>query len=118
MASNIDINHFKNLVAVAFSDGELEGPEMSFLRKRAEEIGLANHIVQELFDNADQLQFIPPESEEEKEELLGDVVYVAMVDGEIEPPEYQLCLNVAKKLDMDQEDLDLLIRLANKLADS
>jgi len=118
MASRINIDHFKNLVAVSFSDGELEAPELAFMRSRAEEMGLAKDKVEELFKNAHNLEFVPPETEEEREELLGDVVYLAMVDGEIEPPEYQLCLKVAKKLEMDQEDLDMLIKLANKLADS
>ncbi len=112
---SIKLEHFANLVAIAYSDNVLDEQEQSFLKERAEEYGLPADEVNKLFDTADQLQFIVPLNEEEKEQQLSDIVYMAMVDGEVHEKEYQLCLTIAEKLGFNKKDLDFVIKLTKQL---
>jgi tellurite resistance protein len=111
----IKLEHFANLVAVAYSDGYLEEHEKQFLSERAEEYGLPTDEVKKLFDMAAELKFVVPQNDEEKEEQLSDAVYMAMIDGEVHEKEYDLCLTIAKKLDFRKKDLDYVIELTKKL---
>ncbi len=112
---SIKLEHFANLVAVAFSDNYLDEQEQAFLTERAEEYGLPADEVRKLIDSAEELKFIVPLNEEEKEEQLSDVVYMAMIDGKVHEKEYQLCLTIAEKLDFRKQDLDYVIELTKKL---
>ncbi|MCF6243174.1 MAG: TerB family tellurite resistance protein [Bacteroidales bacterium] len=111
----IKLEHFANLVAVAYSDGYLEEHEKEFLSERAEEYGLPANEVKKLFDMAAELKFIVPQNDEEKEEQLSDAVYMAMIDGKVHEKEYDLCLTIAEKLDFRKKDLDYVIELTKKL---
>ncbi len=111
----IKLEHFANLVAVAYSDGYLEKHEKQFLSERAEEYGLPANEVKKLFDMAAELKFVVPQNDEEKEEQLSDAVYMAMIDGTVHEKEYDLCLKIAQKLDFRKKDLDYVIELTKKL---
>ena len=112
---SIKLEHFANLVAVAFSDNYLEDSEKEFLKERAEEYGLPAEEVKKLIDTAHELQFMVPLNDEDKEEQLSDIVYMAMIDGTVHENEYQLCLAIAEKLDFRRKDLDYVIDLTRKL---
>ena len=112
---SIKIGHFANLVAVAYSDGYLDAEEKSFLAERAEEYGIDKDEAQKMLDKAEELKFIVPLNMEEKEDQLADIVYMAMIDGQVHEKEYELCLSIAQKLDFVQKDLDYVIELTHKL---
>ena len=112
---SIKLEHFANLVAIAYSDNRLDEQEQAFLAERAEEYGLPADDVQKIVDSAEELKFIVPLNEEDKEDQLADIVYMAMIDGEVHEKEYKLCLEIAKKLDFRKEDLDYVIDLTKKL---
>lgn len=111
----IRLEHFQNLVAVAYADGHLEITEANFLAKRAEEYGLSKSEVDETIDNAENLVFVIPQNDEDRETQLTDSVYIAMVDGKVDEREYNLCLKIAEKLDFDKRYLDEIIELVEKL---
>lgn len=112
---DIRLTHFKNLVAVAVADGYLDDDEREFLIEHAEECGLPSEKVQDIIANAKELEFLVPDSDEDREEQLADIVFLTMIDGEIEPKEYELCLNIAKRLELKKEDLDEVIALTQRL---
>jgi len=111
----INLDHFKNLVAVSMADGFLDDDEREFLEERAEELGLPSEEVAEVMANTDKLEFVVPEDEEDREEQLADIVFMSMVDGTIEDKEYQLCLNIAERLELKKVDLDEVIALTKRL---
>ncbi len=111
----IRLEHFQNLVAVAYADGHLDKKEALFLAERAEDYGLLKSEVDETIDNAENLKFIIPQNDEEREAQLTDAVYIAMVDGNVDEKEYDLCLKIAEKLDFDNRYLDEIIELTGKL---
>lgn len=112
---SIKLEHFANLVAVAYSDNFLDEQEKKFLKERAQEHGLPSEEVNRLINMAEELKFMVPLNEKEKEEQLSDIVYMAMIDGEVHEKEYELCLTIAEKLDFRKKDLDYVIDLTRKL---
>lgn len=112
---NVKLEHFQNLVSVAFADGHVEDSEKEFLEDRAEELGLPAEEVSRIMENALDLEFIVPDDLDDREEQLADVVFMSMVDGDIEQKEYDLCLNIAERLELRKSDLDEVIALTRRL---
>lgn len=108
-------SHFQNIVVIAFADGYLEEAEKEFLAEKAKELGLSDQVVEEILQNAGQLEFVPPQDEDEKEEQLSDAVYMSMINGEVDPKEYALCLHLAERMDMGKHDVDRIIELISRL---
>ncbi len=111
----IKTEHFANLVAVAYSDGILTEDELQLLKEKALEYGLDEAAVNSIMENADKLEFIIPMNKEDREEQLSDAIYMMMIDGEINEKEYELCLRLAEKLDLNKKYLDHIIDLTKKL---
>lgn len=107
--------HFKNLVAVAMADNFLDEAEKEILAERAEELGMPEDEVQAIIDNAHELKFQVPLNKVDKEEQLTDTVFMAMIDGEVHEKEYQLCLSMAERLDLQKRYVDHIIELTKQL---
>jgi len=107
--------HFQNLVAVAFADGNFSEKEVSFLAEKAVDFGLENEIVEQIMSRASELEFEVPLNDYEREDQLTDTVYISMVDGKVADKEYNLCLKIAEKLDFTKRDLDQVIELTAQL---
>lgn len=118
MLKKIRIEHFANLVAVAFADGLLTEDELTLLKNRAIELGLNEKDVQEILDKKNSLMFMVPMNQEDCEQQLSDVILMSMIDGEIHEKEYQLCLNIAQKLGFDEKYLNYAIDLSKKLMEN
>lgn len=107
--------HIQNLIAVAFADGNIDDDEEEFLFDMAEDYGISRGTVKGLLKNADKLEFLVPEDPEDREEQLVNIVFMSMLDGDIHENEYALCLDVAKKLELTEKDLNEAIALTKKL---
>ncbi len=114
-SKEVKLEHFKNLVAVAYADGYLDEDEEDFLYDKADEIGLPYDEVEAIIKQADKLQFMVPMNMQDREDQLADIVYMSMIDGELHDKEYELCLSIAHKLGFQQKDLDEAIDLTKKL---
>ena len=114
-ARSIKMEHFQNLVAVAFADGILDEEEEDILYEKADEFELPEDQVEELINNAEDLEFIVPLNMEDREDQLADIVFMAMIDGDLHEKEYKLCLSISERLGLDKDDLDLAIELTKKL---
>lgn len=114
----INLIHFQNLIAVAFADGNLDEEEEEFLYDMAEDFDIPSEEVQKLIKNADSLEFIIPESQEDKEEQLVNIVFMSMLDGDFHEDEYAICLDVAKRLGLSKSDLDEAVKLTKNLWDN
>ncbi len=107
--------HFANLLIVAHADGKLTKEEIDLLAQRAIDYGLSEAEVRQMTDNLEKLKFEIPLNQEEKEEQLTNAIYMSLIDGEIAPQEYQICLSLAQKLGLDKKYLDNLIELVKEL---
>ncbi len=109
------IEHFENLVAVAYADGILTEKEIDLLAESAYEAGLSRDEIGNVLERGSTLKFIVPQSFDDREQQLVDCIRMAMVDGEVHEKEYELCLQIALKLDFDQKYLNNIIELTRKL---
>jgi len=107
--------HFQNLVAVAYADGNFSSEEMNFLAEKAVDFGIDNSTIELILERAAELEFEVPLNDFEREEQLSDVVFISMVDGKVAEKEYNLCLKIAEKLDFEKKDLDQVIELTAEL---
>ena len=113
--NKVKLEHMENLVAVAIADGFFEEKEKKFLADKAEEFGLSIQEVNNILEKADLLHTQIPKNELDGEEQLADAVYMSMINGEVNPKEYELCIYLAQKLNFEKEDVDKIIELITKL---
>ena len=114
-AKKIELAHFKTLVAVAVDDNHLDNEEIDFLTEKALEFGFSIDEMNFIISNANQININIPKKLEDKENLLSEIVYISMKDGVIHKTEYNRCSSVAKKIGLNQKDLDFIISLTQKL---
>jgi uncharacterized tellurite resistance protein B-like protein len=103
------ISIFQNLFLVAAADGDLTEREEEFLREVADNLGLAPSDIDHILSNHKDLDFIIPEDEEERFFSLKNLVYMMVIDGEIQDSEYNLCLNFAERIGMGEEDIENIL---------
>ena len=111
----INLTHFKDLVAMAAADGKLDEKEKKFLSDKATEYGLPADEVKAIFENSNNLQFSGYKDVENKEGHLADIVFMAMIDGELKKEEYGLCLQIAEKMELSKQDVDRIILMIKKM---
>ncbi len=109
MDRQIKLEHFVNLVAIAAADGYLDAREREFLAERAEENGMRAEEFNNIIEDADKLHFVVPLNQVECEEQLNDAVFMSMVDGEISDKEYQLCISLASRLGIAQQEVETVV---------
>ncbi|TAG54555.1 MAG: TerB family tellurite resistance protein [Cytophagales bacterium] len=115
MPANINLNHFRNLVAMASADGNMDEDEKEFLLEKAQEFGIDLAEVNAIINNPSEHYFVAPDELGDREEQLSDAVYIAMIDGEIHEKEYNLCVKFANRLGLSAKDVDEIITLSKKL---
>ncbi len=92
------INHLKNLVVLAYSDGVFEEEELRNLRNAARELGVSQEQMDEWISDADKIVLSMPENDAEREKQLISMIRMATSDGYFSQDEYDLCLRIAEKL--------------------
>ena len=92
------INHLKNLVVLAYSDGVLEDEELENLRNAATELGVDQSQLDEWLADADNIVMSMPTNDVEREKQLISMIRMATSDGFFSQDEYDLCLGIAEKL--------------------
>ncbi len=109
---NMNLSHLKNLVALACSDGKVDESEMKLLREAATNAGVSENELQKLIERGNDFQYLIPESEEDRETQLIQMLSLAIADGEFSEDEYDLCKMVAQKLGFTEQELELIIKLS------
>jgi UDP-glucose 4-epimerase len=112
---NLNLEHFKNLMALGFSNNGFNAEEINFLVNKAKDVGISVANWDEWMKEVSSFTFQIPQNMDEREEYLADLVHLAMVDGKVHQTEYDMCLKLADKLEIDAENLDKIIKLIEKL---
>lgn len=100
--------HLNILVQLAKIDGETDGSELDLIRQ----IGVSESISDEDIDTAiettgidDTIPSLENLSEEDKIELMTNLVLVMKIDGIVHKEEMKFCLKVIKKLGYNEDAL-------------
>ena len=84
-------SHFKNLLSVAFADGILDRVELDYIFKISGKFYITKDELEELIQHPEQVRFIPPTDKSDRVRQMYNLVYMMMIDGEIDPNELKLC---------------------------
>ncbi len=102
---------FHNLVQLAAVDGKFTEEEIHFLVRRAEQWGIPNDefetALASLDDNGIQLKM--PAEKDERIEMLGLMIKLMAVDGELAETEKRLCAAASASMEITSEEFSRLI---------
>jgi hypothetical protein len=102
---------FKNLLVMAAADGKVTDEELTYLSLRSVRWDISNEQFQAALDCAlDPGAVISlPKSKEASLEMLGDLVRMMAIDGELADVEKQLFAVAAAKMNISTPELDHLL---------
>jgi len=89
---------YQNLYLVAAADGEIGEAEATVLKEIADSLGLVARDLEPIMSRAHELDFIIPEDEEERFYSLKNLIYMMVVDGEVDEREYAMCVRFAEQI--------------------
>ena len=112
---DVQLEHFQNLISVAYADGEITDSEKEILFNLAKELQISKASVQEMIKNAADLDFLIPSNYNDRVKQLTDVLTIALIDGELHDNEYKICLRIANNLKFSKTDLNNTLSLIKTL---
>jgi uncharacterized tellurite resistance protein B-like protein len=90
--------YFQNLYIVAAADQQLSREEANFLIEVAQIMGISAEQSTHIMTQREQLDFIIPDTDEERLTQLEDIITMMIIDRKIHEKEYALCLKFAEKV--------------------
>ena len=88
----------KNVLAVMLADGKITPEEEKFLAAVCVRVGLSPAELKSILDHPESVSFTPAKAPKERIMQLLDVVFMMMIDGEIDQREMRLCQAIATQL--------------------
>jgi len=104
--------HFRNLLAIAQSDGFIDEGETELLTKIGRQLGLSSVQLEEITANPKDYPMMPPVSKEERTSRLIDLVEMVQADGEIDQLELNAVHRFAAGLGLAEEQTAKMVNLA------
>ncbi len=111
----LTLEYFRALVAVSMADGILLPEEKLFFESKAIEFGFTVNSVNEMFNSPIEELNTKINHNIDDIDFVTDIVAMALVDGEIHEAEYKLCIELAKRVNLDKEDINNTIKHLNGL---
>ena len=105
------IELLRHLLTMAAADGGVSEGELKMLGQRAVSWGVSDEQFGELLGEASRgdLPLVIPESIDDRETLIKDLVRMMAADGQLHDDEKKLFAVVASQMDVDSAELNLMI---------
>lgn len=113
MNKNHIYTYINNLIAMANCDGEISEREITFIKKRASELGLNPKIIDSLIEDAHNIDFVVPKQIINRIDYIDDLIEMTVADNIIHTNELQLCKLVCNKFNIPEEYLEEALLLKN-----
>ncbi len=110
-----DNPHLNVLIQLAKIDGETDGSELELIRQIGASQNVSDEDIDRVLQDAEKMDALPPLehwTQEEKVELMIDLVLVMKIDGKIDKEEMDFGLKVTRKLGYND---DALIQLVSQI---
>ncbi|MEM9299888.1 MAG: TerB family tellurite resistance protein [Bacteroidota bacterium] len=107
-----DNPHLDILVQLAKIDGEADGSELELIREIGASKNVSDEDIEEIIDKTEAMGTLPSLgdlSQQEKIDLMTNLVMVMKIDGRIHKEEMKFCLKVLRKLGYDEDALFELV---------
>ncbi|MEZ4924465.1 MAG: hypothetical protein R2780_14940 [Crocinitomicaceae bacterium] len=109
-----DKGHFRNLVMIANSDGNLSASEERLLDVIGQELGLTAEQVEDIKENPEDYAVHPPSDRTERFEQMVNLIQMVQVDGKVEEDEMKILKKIAVAIgynDLDDVDVESIVAL-------
>lgn len=110
-----NLGHFASIVNIAMVDGEVNSKEEVLLRRLARKLNIMDAEYEKIVENPSTYAIHPPHSQEERLELLYDLLRIIFADHEIEQQEEHLLKKYAIGLGFSAETSTELIEKSIKI---
>ncbi len=102
---------FQNLIIMAASDGSFTEREIRLLADRSKAWGISDHDFASMLEKSvsHRTKLELPESREEREELLRELVHVMAADGKLAESEKKLFAMIAVAMDFANDEIQSVI---------
>jgi hypothetical protein len=99
------IHTLQNLILIAVADGKITREEIDTVNGYAVQMGISQEEVNALIKKIDVLDFIIPETPEERRDELYKLTQIALVDNELASEEYSELLFFAESCGLNESQL-------------
>ncbi len=109
------VDLFNNLVVMAAVDGKITDEEATYLAQRAVHWGITEEEATQAIQNgmSSQRDFAVPPTKEGCLEVLGEIIKMMAIDGELAGVEKELCASAAVAMNISPAELkDLLASMS------
>ena len=106
--------HLKNLVALAYVDGELHQSERSLLYTVGEKYGLKGWQIAKIVENGGTLELDMPDDPGLRLDQIYDLVRMMLVDNVLQKSEMSLCEHVATNAGFKRELIKTILLLIGR----
>jgi uncharacterized tellurite resistance protein B-like protein len=105
------LESFRNLLVMAAADGKMTEEEVTYLSLRSVRWGITNEQFRAALEYATDpnSKMSLPATKAEALEMLGDLIRMMAIDGELADVEKQLFAIAAAKMDISATELDQLL---------
>ena len=117
--NNSDKNYLKQLIKVAMCDGTIDEKENKFINKIAGKFNLSDEDINDIKSNLQNIKFREPQSAKARFQMVFDLVWLMLIDGNIDVNEIHICSRVAMKMGYEPQIVeDLVNAIQNNLVDA
>ena len=88
-------SHFRNLVAVAMADGDIDDDETQLLLLLGQKNYLTPAEIQQVLQSPEDVRFVVPQNPRQALDYLWEMVQMMMIDGHIHAREKAFCKGIA-----------------------
>ena len=114
-----DKNYLKQLIKVAMSDGNIDEKENKFINKIAVKFNLSDDDINDIKSNLQDIKFREPQNSKARFQMVFDLVWLMLIDGNIDVNEIHICSRVAMKMGYEPQIVeDLVIAIQNNLVNA
>ncbi len=118
-ANNTDKNYLKQLIKVAMSDGNIDEKENQFINKIAVKFNLSDEDIDDIKANIRDIKFQEPQNSRARFQMVFDLVWLMLIDGNIDVNEVHICSRVAMKMGYEPQIVeDLVNAIQNNLVNA
>jgi uncharacterized tellurite resistance protein B-like protein len=101
--------HIRNLIEVAYSDGEFDTLEVDYLLSLAGRFKISEAELKSIKDNPESIDYEAPHRDQQRFEHLYQLVNMMMMDGVIHDKELEICKKYAQRLNLRPEFVDDMV---------
>ncbi len=100
------------LVKMAKADNTVKGSEDMLLRLLAQKLNISIEEFDDIYNNPEKYNFIPPENDEDKFVFFYYLIQLMKVDLSVDIEEIAFCKEIGKKMSLSENKIDDIIKLS------